>query len=54
MDRGAQCATVHGVTKRQTPLSDYQYYYYYYLTWIEARVHVAGKGREGKREINRE
>ena len=22
MDRGAQCATVHGVTKRQTPLSD--------------------------------
>ena len=30
MDRGAWWATVHGVTKSRTQLSDYYYYYYYY------------------------
>ena len=34
MDRGACQATVHGVTKRQTPLSDFYFHKIFILLWF--------------------
>ena len=34
MDRGAWWATVHGVTKSQTRLSDYTYYHCYWFDYL--------------------